>query len=132
VEDFVVVLLQLVLEFLFEVLWYVPWIAASRGEPSPEPWTPWKKGAAWFAIGAVLAWLSLLVRPRVIITDATLRIVNLVLAPDRVGRARAGPRGLAREAWCLDRPARALLAGVLVHAWLGGGAVRVRPAGMTG
>lgn len=106
-EEFVVVLLQFLIETIVEFLFYAPWFVGSRtAPPSMDSWAPWKKGLSCCTAGAVLAGLSLLVWRRVIIPIGTLRLVNLIVAPIASGamyrafaasRAKRGASIVPRE-----------------------------------
>ncbi len=80
-EELLGIILQLLFEFVLEVLANVPFDWLSRNRTTPESDNHVVKNFLWFGGGCVLAGLSLLVVGQSIITVPALRIVNLVLAP---------------------------------------------------
>jgi hypothetical protein len=81
-EDLLIVLLQGLFEFVFEVL-FSPWFGVLDlldllDTPEDSHWWVY---VLWLWLGATLGGLSLLVAPRSMIALPALRIANLVLAP---------------------------------------------------
>jgi hypothetical protein len=81
VEDFLILILQGILEFILEIISYGPW---------DWPWatgTKWEskslceKCCVWLTIGCGLAAISILLFKRTWITHPNLRLLNLVFAP---------------------------------------------------
>jgi hypothetical protein len=85
VEDFIVILIQFVVEFVFNVLANLPFDWPSRNRATPEPASMTGIYLLWLVLGGSLAAISLLVVPRTFIVLQALRIANLVLAPAAAG-----------------------------------------------
>jgi len=81
VEDFIVILIQFIVEFVFNVLANLPFDWPSRGRTTPEPDNMIGVYLLWLLAGGSLAGISLLIVPRTFIMLPSLRIANLALAP---------------------------------------------------
>ena len=73
------ILLQGVIEVLAELGLH------SLAEPFRKPRNPWLAGTGYAIFGAVAGGLSLLLFPSHLVTEETMRIVNLVLTPMAAG-----------------------------------------------
>src|SRR5262245_42933635 len=85
VEEFLMVLLQVLLELLIDLGLYWPSDSASsrttRGGPKYNALT----AVVWAALGGVLGGFSLLFLPNLLIQDPTARVVNLFVTPVLAG-----------------------------------------------
>lgn len=77
-EDLLIAILQGMIEFLFEVVGYIPfdWPFADRW-----PSRLIERCAVWFVVGCGLAFISVLFFKRTWIVWPVLRITNLIVAP---------------------------------------------------
>jgi len=80
-EEFLVVLLQFLVEFVINVVAEIPFDWPSRNRKTPE-----SEGVAgvcflWFLLGIGVGCISLLIFSRTLISVSALRVVSLVLAP---------------------------------------------------
>jgi hypothetical protein len=85
VEDFIVILIQFIVEFVFNVLANLPFDWPSRNRDTPEPESMTGVYLLWLLLGGCLAAISLLVVPRTFIVLPALRMANLALAPTAAG-----------------------------------------------
>jgi hypothetical protein len=80
-EELIVIVLQFLLEFIFEILINLPFDWPRKSRMTPEKEKTIGKSFVMFCIGCGLAWLSAIVFPRTFIHHPALRIANLLLAP---------------------------------------------------
>jgi hypothetical protein len=80
-EDFIIFLLQFVIEFVFDVLIYFPFDWPSRTRTTPENKGIFIICSVWWLGANALAGLSLTFYPNSLIALPSLRIANLILAP---------------------------------------------------
>ena len=88
-EEILIVVIQFLIESLLEIgsslFWYddglIDW-------PDPDsPLHPFWRAVFWLGAGGVLAWVSLQLWPKSLISHASVRIANLVLTPFAAGCA---------------------------------------------
>ncbi len=90
-EEIILVLFQVLFEFLGEVFsssLLDLFDFDARSQASSKPTSPWLICFVCFLVGALLAWLSLLIFPHTWLHAPGLRIANLILAP--LGSAALG------------------------------------------
>jgi hypothetical protein len=80
-EDFLVILIQFIVEFVFNVLANLPFDWPSRNRDTPEPDNMTGVYLLWLVLGGSLAGVSLLIVPRTFIGLPALRIANFLFAP---------------------------------------------------
>jgi hypothetical protein len=127
VEEFLVVLIQFVIEVLIDFLIYLPfgW-PAGRAAPEDD-----RSGCGllglYLVLGGVVGGVSLLVAPRLLLHAPELRVANLFVAP-----VAAGGCGWALASW---RRSRGAVVNPTTHLWTGSlfvlafGAVRLAYGG---
>jgi len=80
-EDILVLILQVLFEFILEVFSYVPFDWPWGDESRTEPESIVGRCTLWFIAGCLLAGASLLVFRHTLIAVPALRVANLALAP---------------------------------------------------
>jgi hypothetical protein len=81
-EDLLILILQALGEFIFEVLSWWPWDWAWRSyDRTDDPNPGWAAALLSIGIGAALGWLSLFLFPAVLVKWAWLRITLLFVSP---------------------------------------------------
>lgn len=80
-EDFLIILLQFLFEFLFEVLLYWPIDLPFLNRETPDPERLYFRGFLWWCAGCALAFVSLIIFQHTFIAFPALRIINLISAP---------------------------------------------------
>ena len=80
-EEFLIVLIQFIVEFFFNIVAEIPfdWPSRNRKTPEPERIAGWCFG--WLLLGGFIAWGSTFVFSPTFISIPALRIANLVLSP---------------------------------------------------
>lgn len=101
-EEVLVLFIQLLVELLFNSMVSIPFDIFFSGYTPGTRATGCALTCLFMLIGAALGGLSLLVMPHLMITNPTLRIVNLVLSPILAGLLAmlvARFRGVQKEEW---------------------------------
>ena len=80
-EEFLVLLLQFLVEFILNVLVYFPFDLPSKNRNRPEPESIVILCSLWLVGGGVLAVVSLIIFKHTLIKVSAFRIANLFLAP---------------------------------------------------
>ncbi len=80
-EDFLILILQGLFEFILEILAYGPWDWPWATGIKWESKSLFEKCCIWLTIGCGLAAISILMFKRTWITHPHLRILNLIFAP---------------------------------------------------
>ena len=80
-EELFILILQFLIEFVIDVLIYVPFDLPSKNRNKPEPESIVIPCSLWLVGGGVLAIVSLTVFDKTLIKVPELRMANLVLAP---------------------------------------------------
>ena len=85
-EDFLILLLQALGEFLFEVFAWWPWdwywwFGPYRWDDPAPPSRTWIAVTSSLAVGALLGWLSLFLFPAVLVKWSWLRVALLFISP---------------------------------------------------
>jgi hypothetical protein len=80
-EEILVIIIQVLFEFIFDVLLNIPFDWPSKNRTTPEPDSIWPSCFLWFMGASFLGWVSLLFFKHTLITSPALRVANLALAP---------------------------------------------------
>ena len=80
-EEILVVLVQFLIEFFFDIFLNIPFDWPSRNRRLPEPEAIFGNCVLWLIGSVVLGFISLLVFKHTLIASPNLRIANLFLAP---------------------------------------------------
>jgi hypothetical protein len=80
-EEFLIVFIQFIVEFFINVVADIPFDWPSRNRQTPEPENISGLCFGLLLLGGGLAWLSVFIFPRTLISVSVLRIANLALAP---------------------------------------------------
>lgn len=80
-EEFLIVFIQFIVEFFFNVVADIPfdWPSRTRQTPEPERIAGWCFG--WLLLGGGIGWVSTFVFSPTFISIPVLRVANLALSP---------------------------------------------------